>query len=119
MGIEIEVRNDSRDLTFPTHTRTTLRPNRGMSPSQLIFLQLSVRRLIYEFADRVKSTFPALTSAPPIHVLVKGVSPQTALAALTQPSHRPFVISIVCPEVAAFKVNFAVPEAPVVLVGAP
>lgn len=67
----------------------------------------------------VKSTFPALTSAPPIHVLVNGVSPQTALAALTHPSHLPFVISIVCPEVAALSVNFAVPDSPVVVVGSP
>jgi len=74
---------------------------------------------IYELAERVKSTFPALTSAPPIHVLVNGVSPHTALAALTHPSHRPLVISIVCPEVAAFNTNFAVPEAPVVVVGLP
>jgi hypothetical protein len=66
-----------------------------------------------------KFTFPAFTSAPPIHVLVNGVSPQTALAARTQPSHLPFVISIVCPFVAAVRTNFAVPDSPVVVVGAP
>jgi hypothetical protein len=54
-----------------------------------------------------------------MHVLVNGVSPHKALAALTQPSHRPLVISIVCPLVAALKLNFAVPEAPVVFVGFP
>jgi hypothetical protein len=54
-----------------------------------------------------------------MHVLVNGESPQTALAALTHPSQRPFVISIVCPDVAAVRVNFAVPEAPVVVCGEP
>lgn len=54
-----------------------------------------------------------------MHVLLKGESPHTALPALTQPSHRPFVISIVCPEVAALRMNLAVPEAPVVFVGFP
>jgi hypothetical protein len=54
-----------------------------------------------------------------MHVLVNGESPQTALAALTQPSQRPFETSIVCPDVAALRVNFAVPEAPVVLAGEP
>jgi hypothetical protein len=64
-------------------------------------------------------TFPAFTFAPPMQVNFEGVSPHTALAARTQPSHLPFVISIVWPEVAAFSVNFAVPDTPVVLVGLP
>jgi hypothetical protein len=54
-----------------------------------------------------------------MHVLVNGEFPQTALAALTHPSQRPLVTSIVCPDVAAVRVNFAVPEAPVVVSGEP
>jgi hypothetical protein len=66
-----------------------------------------------------KATFPEFPFAPPIHVVVKGLSPQTALAARTQPSQRPFVISIVWPAVTALRVNLASPEAPVVVVGEP
>ena len=73
----------------------------------------------YVAAVRTKSTFPAFTSAPPIHVLVNGLFPHVALAALTQPSHLPLVISMVCPAVAALSVNFAVPDSPVVVVGSP
>jgi hypothetical protein len=73
----------------------------------------------YVAAVRAKSTFPAFTSAPPIHVLVNGLFPHVALAALTQPSHLPLVISMVCPAVAALSVNFAVPDSPVVVVGSP
>jgi hypothetical protein len=94
-------------------------PSSYLFSAQLLFLHPSSLHHIYEFAESVKSTFPALTSAPPIHVLVNGVSPHTALAALTHPSHRPFVMSIVCPEVAAVNTNLAVPEAPVVVVGLP
>jgi hypothetical protein len=54
-----------------------------------------------------------------MQVLVNGESPQTALAALMQPSQRPFVMSIVVPAVSASKDNFAVPLAPTVLVGLP
>lgn len=68
-------------------------------------------------ALNVNCTFPALTFAPPMHVLVSGELPQTARAALTQPSHLPFVMSIVWPAVAALRANFAVPDSPVVLVG--
>jgi hypothetical protein len=44
---------------------------------------------------------------------------QTALAALTQPSQRPLLTLIVAPTVAAFREKRAVPEEPVVDVGAP
>lgn len=54
-----------------------------------------------------------------MQVLVNGESPQTALAALMQPSQRPFEILIVVPAVSTFKDNFAVPLAPTVLVGLP
>lgn len=43
----------------------------------------------------------------------------TARAALMQPSHLPLLTLIVAPAVAAFKVNNAVPDLPVVEVGAP
>jgi hypothetical protein len=46
-------------------------------------------------AVKVKSTFPELPSAPPMHVDVKGESPHVARAALIQPSHLPLVMSIV------------------------
>jgi hypothetical protein len=68
-------------------------------------------------AFNVKSTFPVV--APPIHVLEKLPVGQTALAALTHPSHRPLLTLIFASAVAAFKVNSAVPEEPVVEIGAP
>lgn len=70
-------------------------------------------------AVRENLTFPLFISAPPMHVLVNGLSPHTALAARMHPSHRPFVISIVCPAVAASNDRSAPPDAPVVFVGFP
>jgi hypothetical protein len=88
--------------------------------------------------ERVKSTLAEFPFAPPIQVDVKGASPhvalyrrlvsisvsrvamyesETDLAAATQPSQRPLLISIV-PEVAV-RLKRAVPLAPVVLVGCP
>jgi hypothetical protein len=54
-----------------------------------------------------------------MQVLVKGLSPHTALAALIQPSHRPLEMLIVWPGVAALKDKAAVPDLPVVLWGFP
>jgi len=68
-------------------------------------------------AASVKSTLPVV--APPTHVEVKGLSPQTACAARTQPSHLPFEMFIVAPASVAVKVNAAVPLAPVVVAGLP
>lgn len=68
---------------------------------------------------RENLTFPLFISAPPMHVLVNGLSPHTALAARMHPSHRPFVISIVCPGVAASNDRNAPPDEPVVFVGFP
>jgi hypothetical protein len=70
-------------------------------------------------ADKVTLTFPAFIAAPPMQVNLAGESPHTALTALTHPSHLPLVISIVWPLVAALRVNLAVPDTPVVLVGFP
>lgn len=72
-----------------------------------------------QFDARTKSTLSALTSDPPMQVLVNGLSPHVALAAATHASHLPFVISIVCPAVAAVSVNLAVPDVPVVVAGLP
>jgi hypothetical protein len=52
-------------------------------------------------------------------VLVNGLSPQTALAALIHPSQRPLVMIIVVPAVSTSKSRRAVPEIPEVLVGWP
>lgn len=52
-------------------------------------------------------------------MLVNGESPQAARAALTHPSQRPFEILIVAPASVAVRVNFAVPDAPVVVAGSP
>jgi hypothetical protein len=78
-----------------------------------------VKENLFYACTNAKSTFPALTAAPPMHVDLNGLSPHTALAALTQPSHLPFVMSIVCPWVAALSSNLASPEAPDVDVGWP
>ena len=43
----------------------------------------------------------------------------TALAALTQPSHRPLDTLIVAPASSGVSVNLDVPDTPVVLVGSP
>ncbi|TGO78191.1 hypothetical protein BELL_0075g00070 [Botrytis elliptica] len=74
---------------------------------------------MYQSYKSSKSTLPAFTFAPPMQVLVKGLSPHTALAALIHPSHLPFVISIVWPDVAALSFKRAVPDSPVVDVGSP
>jgi hypothetical protein len=44
---------------------------------------------------------------------------QTALAARTQPSHLPLLMLIVAPDVTALRLKSAVPDEPVVDVGAP
>lgn len=68
-------------------------------------------------AVRENATFPV--DAPPMHVDVKSPVGHTALAALTHPSHLPLLTLIVAPEVTAFSLNSAVPDDPVVDVGAP
>ena len=57
--------------------------------------------------------------APPMQVLEKVPVGQTALAARTQPSHRPLLTLRVAPATVPFSVKRAVPEDPVVEVGAP
>jgi hypothetical protein len=56
---------------------------------------------------------------PPTQVLVKVPVGQTALAARTQPSHRPFETFRVAPALSGVKVNLDVPEAPTVVLGFP
>lgn len=65
----------------------------------------------------VKATSPVL--APPLQVDLKLPLGHVALAARMHPSQRPLDTLIVAPEAVGFKVNFAVPDTPVVLFGAP
>ena len=68
-------------------------------------------------ADKVNATFPV--EAPPTQVELKVPEGQTALAARTHPSHRPLLTLIVAPESTALSSKSAVPDEPVVDVGAP
>lgn len=77
---------------------------------------VSFHPLIY-CALRVKSTFPVL--APPMQVLLKEPVGHTAIAARTQPSHRPLLTLIVAPVSAADRLKSALPDEPVVDSGAP
>lgn len=64
---------------------------------------------------------PAPSLVPPTHVLLNVPVGHVALAALTQPSHRPLLTLIVAPLAAftAVSVNFDVPDAPTVVEGSP
>jgi hypothetical protein len=81
--------------------------------------RLSSHTLPHAFLLNWKFTLFLFAFAPPIQVLVNGLSPHTALAALTQPSHLPLVMIMVVPAVATSRSKRAVPEIPVVDVGWP
>lgn len=84
-------------------------------PTQLSLEPHSI--LNHQGLSKTKSTFPEL--APPTHVAFRLPVGQTALAARTHCSHRPLDMLIVAPVSVGFSANLAVPDCPVVDVGAP
>jgi len=107
-------------LTSPTLAYIQLNPDPSRNhPPQRTPTSSFLPTLGSYTATKVNATLPVV--APPIHVLVKPPVGQTAVAALTHPSHLPFETLIVAPLEAsvAVSVNLAVPDWPTVVEGLP